>query len=262
MKNNLISVLITNYNKSKFLYKSLSSLYSQNYQNYEIILYDDCSSDNSVQIINSFKKVNLIRNKKRKEYSPALNQINGLKRAYFKSKGNIICLMDSDDYFKREKLKKVNEYFRLHKEKKVLYNLPIVSLKNNFKMIEKKRNPNIWPIIFPTSCISVKRKYFKLFLKNIEINSYKNLEIDARINIFFNFYLNEYNVINKRLTHYNFDDFGITSNIPKYSRKWWFRRSEAFDYLKLVLSKKKKKFKLNFDCIITNFVAKFLNYLL
>ena len=80
MKNNLISVLITNYNKSKFLYKSLSSLRSQNYRNYEIILYDDCSSDNSVQIINSFKKVNLIRNKKRKEYSPALNQINGLKR--------------------------------------------------------------------------------------------------------------------------------------------------------------------------------------
>ena len=118
MKNNLISVLITNYNKSKFLYKSLSSLRSQNYRNYEIILYDDCSSDNSVQIINSFKKVNLIRNKKRKEYSPALNQINGLKRAYFKSKGNIICLMDSDDYFKKDKLKVINGYFQVNKKKK------------------------------------------------------------------------------------------------------------------------------------------------
>ena len=86
MKNNLISVLITNYNKSKFLHKSLSSVNSQDYKRYEIILYDDCSSDNSIKIINNFKKINLIKNKKRKEYSPALNQINGLKKAYLKSK--------------------------------------------------------------------------------------------------------------------------------------------------------------------------------
>ncbi len=261
MKNNLISVLITNYNKSKFLRKSLSSVNSQDYKRYEIILYDDCSSDNSIKIINNFKKINLIKNKKRKEYSPALNQINGLKKAYLKSKGNIICLMDSDDYFKREKLKSINEYFELHKEKKILYNLPIVSLNNNFRTIEKKRNPNIWPKIFPTSCISVKRKYFRIFLKNIEYNKYKNLEIDARINIFFNFYLNDYNIIYKKLTNYNFDDSGITSNIPKYSRKWWFRRSEAFDYLKLVLNKKNKIFKLNFDYVVTNFITKFLKYL-
>ena len=261
MKNNLISVLITNYNKSKFLHKSLSSVTSQDYKRYEIILYDDCSSDNSIKIINNFKKINLIKNKKRKEHSSALNQINGLKKAYLKSKGNIICLMDSDDYFKREKLKKINEYFELHKEKKILYNLPIVSRNNNFRSVKKKRNLNIWPQIFPTSCISVKSEYFKLFLKNIECNKFKNLEIDARINIFFNFYLNDYNIIRKKLTNYNFDDSGITSNIPKYSRKWWFRRSEAFDYLKLVLNKKKKIFKLNFDYIVTNFITKFLKYL-
>ena len=261
MKNNLISVLVTNYNKSKFLYKSLRSLTSQDYKNYEIILYDDCSTDNSIHIIKSFKKIRLIKNKKRKEYSPALNQINGLKKAYLKSKGNIICLMDSDDCFKREKLKKINEYFELYSKKKILYDLPVVSQKNNFRITEKKRNPNLWPVIFPTSCISVKSKYFRLFLKNIEINKYKDLEIDARINIFFNFYLNQYNIFSKKLTIYNFDESGITSNIPKYSRKWWFRRSEAFEYLKLVLNKKKKKFNLNFDYIVTNSITKFLKYL-
>ncbi len=260
MKNNLISVLITNYNKSKFLYKSLKSLTSQDYHNYEIILYDDCSTDNSIQIINNFKKINLIKNKKRKEHSKALNQIHGLKKAFLKSKGNIICLMDSDDFFKRKKLKKINEYFELYKEKKILYDLPVVSPKNYFKVTKKKRNSNIWPVIFPTSCISVKRKYFRLFLKNIEINKFKNLEIDARINIFFNFYFNQYNIISKKLTNYNFDDSGITSNIPKYSKKWWFRRSEAFDYLKLTLNKKKKILKFNFDYIVTKFITKFLKY--
>ncbi len=260
MKNNLISILITNYNKSKFLRKSLASVISQNYKNYEIIIFDDCSTDSSIKIINNFKKIKLIRNKKRKGNSPALNQINGIRRALLRSKGNIICLMDSDDYFKRNKLKKINWYFQAHEEKKILYNLPIASKKNNFSFTKKKRNPNIWPLIFPTSCISVKRKYLKLFLRNIRMNKYKNLEIDARINIFFNFYLDDYNIIHKKLTNYNFDDFGITSNIPRYSRKWWLRRSEAFDYLKFILNKKKRTFKLNIDYIITNLVCKFLKH--
>ena len=73
MKNNeeFISILITNYNKSKFLKKSLDSLKKQNYKNFEIIIFDDCSTDNSLKIIKKFKKINLITNKK-KFISPAL----------------------------------------------------------------------------------------------------------------------------------------------------------------------------------------------
>ena len=160
MKNNLISVLITNYNKSKFLYKSLRSLTSQDYQNYEIILYDDCSTDNSIQIINNFKKINLIKNKKRREHSTALNQINGLKKAFLKSKGNIICLMDSDDFFKRKKLKKINEYFELFREKKILYDLPVVSPKNYFKVTKKKKKSKYLACYFSHKLYFCKKKIF------------------------------------------------------------------------------------------------------
>ena len=64
MKNNLISILITNYNKDKFLTKCLYSIKNQNYNNYEVIIFDDCSTDNSLNIIRKFKKVRLIKNKK------------------------------------------------------------------------------------------------------------------------------------------------------------------------------------------------------
>ena len=56
MKNNLISILITNYNKDKFLTKCLYSIKNQNYNNYEVIIFDDCSTDNSLNIIRKFKK--------------------------------------------------------------------------------------------------------------------------------------------------------------------------------------------------------------
>ena len=64
---NYISILITNYNKASFLNKSLQSVCSQNFKNYEIILFDDCSTDNSIKIIKKFKKVKLIINKFKKK---------------------------------------------------------------------------------------------------------------------------------------------------------------------------------------------------
>tara|TARA_B100001057_G_scaffold462859_1_gene516239 strand:+ start:1577 stop:2362 length:786 start_codon:yes stop_codon:yes gene_type:complete len=259
MKKNFISILVTNYNKSKFLKKSLSSINLQNYKNYEIIIFDDCSSDNSIEIINKFKNIKLIKNNKKRKNSPALNQINGLKKAYSKSKGDIICLMDGDDYFKKEKLNEINKYFEIYKEKKILYNLPIVAKKNNFNF-SKIRFSKVWPTIFPTSCISIKSNYLKLFFQNVEANKYDYLEIDTRINIFFNFYLNDYNVLYKKLTNYNYDNLGITSNINKYSKRWWFRRSEAFDYLRFILNKKQKIFKINPDYFATKFICFVLRF--
>mgnify|MGYP005996226333 CR=1 FL=1 len=88
MKNNLISIIITNYNKEKFLKKSLRSVCIQNFRNYEIILYDDCSSDNSIDIIKKITKIKIIKNLERKNNSGPLNQINGIVRAFKKSKGS------------------------------------------------------------------------------------------------------------------------------------------------------------------------------
>ena len=67
MKNNFISILITNYNKEKFLNDSLKNVLNQTYSNYEVILFDDCSTDNSIKIIQKYKKIKLIRNKSKKK---------------------------------------------------------------------------------------------------------------------------------------------------------------------------------------------------
>ena len=104
----------------------------------------------------------------------------------------------------------------------------------------------IWPTIFPTSCISVRKKLFQNFFKNIYKNNFVNLEVDARLVIFSKFYMNEYNILNSKLTYYNFDPNGITAKIRKFSKKWWLRRSEAFSYLKNVKKIKGEQLKLEY----------------
>ena len=129
-KNNLISILITNYNKEKFLEKCLDSVYKQKYKNFEVILYDDCSSDNSLKIINRYKKIKLIKNLKRKNKSSAINQITGLYRAFKRSKGSIICLLDGDDSYKKNKLFEINKFFSKYQNFGSVFDIPITSKKN------------------------------------------------------------------------------------------------------------------------------------
>ena len=49
-KKNFVSILVTNYNKERFLKKSIKSCLRQNFKNKEVIIFDDCSSDNSIKI--------------------------------------------------------------------------------------------------------------------------------------------------------------------------------------------------------------------
>lgn len=258
MKNNLISIIITNYNKEKFLKKSLHSACSQNFKDYEIILYDDCSSDNSVNIIKKFKKIKVIKNSKRSKKSGPLNQINGIIEAFKKSKGNIVCLMDSDDCFTRNKLTTINEIFKKNGNIDCIFNFP-KSNKSQFHY-KIKKNSSIWPTIFPTSCISLKRSFFKNYIKNIEVNKFPNLEIDARITIYSHFFLNKYKIIKKKLTLYNYDPDGINSNVKKFSMKWWARRSEAYSYMKIILKKKKHIFKPSLDFYLTKMFNSLTNW--
>ena len=50
------------------------------------------------------------------------------------------------------------------------------------------------------------------------------------------------------------DPNGITSEIKKFSIRWWIRRYEAFKYLQFILKKRKKSFKTSLDYYLTCFI--------
>ena len=59
-KKKLISILITNYNKERFLKKSIKSCLRQNFKNKEVIIFDDCSSDKSLKVLKKFSNIKFI----------------------------------------------------------------------------------------------------------------------------------------------------------------------------------------------------------
>jgi glycosyltransferase involved in cell wall biosynthesis len=93
----LISVLICNYNYGKYIKESLDSVLAQKYTNTEIVIIDDGSSDNSVEVINSFVKnnpnVSIKVSIKRKNEGICFARNDAIEAA----KGEFFVFLDSDD---------------------------------------------------------------------------------------------------------------------------------------------------------------------
>ena len=103
----LVTVLINNYNKEKFCSRAIKSVLDQSYKKIEIIFFDDGSQDASLEKINQYrKKIKVIKNLKRGKIF-SYNQLSAIRRSLNKSKGNIICILDSDDFFEKKKVGKI-----------------------------------------------------------------------------------------------------------------------------------------------------------
>ena len=104
MMDNLISIITPSYNSNLFIKKCIDSVLAQTYTNWEMIIVDDVSQDNSNEIIEEY-----IKNDSRiqfikldKNSGPAIARNRAIKEA----KGRYIAFLDSDDYWHEEKLSK------------------------------------------------------------------------------------------------------------------------------------------------------------
>ncbi len=101
----LVSVIIPNYNYEKFIAQTIESVLSQTHKELEILVIDDESKDNSIEVLESFgDKITVIR-QKNAGVSAARN--NGIQ----KSNGEFIAFLDADDLWKPAKIEKQLEKF-------------------------------------------------------------------------------------------------------------------------------------------------------
>ena len=112
MNTPLVSIIMPNHNGSKYLSESIKSVLTQTFQDYEFIIVDDASTDDSAAIIESFndERIVFIRNTKNRHVVYTSNTALGY------AKGKYIARIDSDDIWEKEKLEKQVNYMEEHPE--------------------------------------------------------------------------------------------------------------------------------------------------
>ena len=250
----LVSIIITNYNKRKYIKDCIYSVQNQTYKKKQIIVIDNLSTDGSNVLIKKFKDIIFLKNNLNK--TAALNQINSIQIGLDNADGDLIFLLDGDDYFKKDKIQNVVKYFYENNELKFLCDIPIIFNQNIKKYFQYKisrlNNSYIWPTTFPTSSLCFEKKFLIQSMRKIYNHRFENLEIDFRLCYFLNILREKKKIINKSYTYYRQVNDGVMSNLPKFSKKWWIKRFQAYEYFFLQNEKNKIISKKSFGYFFTN----------
>ena len=101
------SIIITAFNQEKSIEKTINSVLSQNFEDFEVIVVDDCSSDNTLNILKKIQEKNLklkiIHHEKNE--STFMSRLSGIKVAA----GNFILFLDGDDFLQENTLRQFQE---------------------------------------------------------------------------------------------------------------------------------------------------------
>lgn len=124
-----VSVVMPNYNGSRYISEAIKSVMNQTYTNWELIIVDDCSTDNSLSIIKPFladSRIKLLTLDKNQKIANARN------KAIELAKGEYIAFLDSDDIWTPHKLEKQLSYFENEGDIAVVYSF--------YSQIDEKSN--------------------------------------------------------------------------------------------------------------------------
>ena len=260
----LISIITASYNYANFIEKSIHSVLSQTYSNWELIIVDDGSKDNSVEIIKkytqTYKNVHLYQHKG-SENKGLLETIKlGLKKA----KGKYIAFLESDDFWTENHLEKKIEALKAYPQAKIIYNdiepfgdknrLGIMSSYiNRCRLLSKKAlKPTdiskyfIISTIIPTfSCLMVEKKLLNKCDFNSPIAPYLDWWLESQMT-----FLEEALYIEEKLTHWQIHPESYIGRVRKD-----IDREKEKTCLQSLLEKLKKLNPKKYNSFILNALA-------
>lgn len=110
MIDGLVSVIMPSWNTERFIAQSIESVIRQTYENWELVIVDDCSTDNTEEVVKGFKDPRIKYFKNEKNSGAALTRNRALREA----QGEWIAFLDSDDLWAPEKLEKMLGFMTEH----------------------------------------------------------------------------------------------------------------------------------------------------
>lgn len=135
----LVSIALATYNGEKYLETFLESVYRQSYPNIELVVVDDCSSDNTLDILEKYEKTNGLRLYKNETN---IGFVKNFEKALRYCKGKFIALADQDDIWFPEKIEilvsKIGDNLLIHSDA-ILIDSKNQQIANSFTLFSKKR---------------------------------------------------------------------------------------------------------------------------
>ncbi|MDM1073044.1 glycosyltransferase family 2 protein [Empedobacter brevis] len=126
--NPLVSIVVPNYNHAKYLSQRLDSVFNQTYKNFEVILLDDLSRDNSIEILDSYQDESITHRIYNKENSGST--FKQWKKGLEVAKGELVWIAESDDWAEVTFLEKMVQAF-LENENVVLVYTDLCNVDEN-----------------------------------------------------------------------------------------------------------------------------------
>lgn len=231
--NVFISIITVSYNSEKTISRTIESVLSQNFDNYEYIIIDGLSSDKTVDIVNSY--LPLFEQKLRLISEPDNGIYDAMNKGIKLSKGNYVWLVNADDWIEPNALSLI---FKFHQDNNLKYDKLIqgginirdfetLELKhrkivNDGKMFKKYSSKLQMGIIHP-SIIVPKCIYNKIGL--YDDRYYISADVDFAIRC----YRNKVNLVCLKSVLSNMSDGGISNQLP-FFKNWhdWNLRYEKF----------------------------------
>ena len=291
----LISVIMNCYNGDKYLEKSINSLISQTYKNWELIFWDNNSKDKSKNIFKKFqdKRLKYYHNNETTTLYKARNL------AIEKSEGELLTFLDVDDYWTPERLKfQVDFFFKFPDINFVYGNYYILNEKLKMKKLALKKKDLIDGKIYNSLIekynvglvsICLRKKIFDKFEERFEIIGDFDLTLKlSKNNVFgviheplsyYRFHEKNFSLLNKKkhfneLTIWYNENLKEDKNVSKEIKKNFLNQLDEMRFISLVLSNERieavsfiltklrllKKIRfLIFLILPTNIIKKFVN---
>lgn len=137
----MVSVLLTTYNSAKYISYSIQSVLNQTYENFELLIIDDGSTDNTEEVVNSF-----VNNKINYKKIQHIGRSRALNYGLNVCKYDLVALIDADDIAHPKRLE-------LQLQTKLKYNSIVISGSVNFEKEEIIFKIDVSRIIFPKDLI-------------------------------------------------------------------------------------------------------------